>query len=352
MTDNQSKFNPVEAIYTPQQVSFYGVTRTQEIKSLQSRGIRYPIAGMRDYIPPILPGEVVALIAQTSQYKSGFIDFWEHSLAEELVETGRADECIIHLSLEETIEEMSWRSLSHYSDESADLLARGIVQNPDRLLEASVKVAGIPIYRVADCLARPDSVANLHLSNLQKAIRSLVRGDVIGRPIRPAAIFLDYLQALPIDPEVKRSALEDQRRLQVRQDIYRIRDMSVEFSVPFIVAVQAKQSLNDNRSKLMMPGIYDGEESSAIGQRANRIIGQWLPKMTSPVGSILEYGSVSFAVAENLLFQKVLKQRGNLPSGRVFGLRIDYKGGSIGVDKAITSSASPRDDRQVYTGGD
>jgi hypothetical protein len=49
---------------------------------------------------------------------------------------------------------------------------------------------------------------NLYISNMVRSIFTMTKGEVTPDPIKPAAIFFDYLQAFPIDPEVKRAAFE------------------------------------------------------------------------------------------------------------------------------------------------
>jgi RNase P/RNase MRP subunit p30 len=71
----------------------------------------------------------------------------------------------------------------------------------------------------------------------------VVGGGRDGSKSKPAAIFVDYLQALPIDPEIRQAMIKDQRRLQVRQDVYRLRQAAVQFDCPIILASQAKQNM-------------------------------------------------------------------------------------------------------------
>jgi hypothetical protein len=86
----------------------------------------------------------------------------------------------------------------------------------------------------------------------------------------------------------------------------------------------------------MLPGQYDGEESSAIGQRADRILTLWMPKQTHTVGETIMYSSgKSFIVEENALWIRVAKQRGRLPSGKVFKCDIDYETNIITPEDAI-----------------
>lgn len=329
-------FDPKDAVYKPDEVSFYGLNAIRNMVQNKHRGAKLPIADVNQYFSPVLPGQVTAIIAQTSNYKSGFMHFWERSLANQLIQDGRDDEVIIHISVEEVVEEQSFLYFARETGENAGDLARGEVQDWNRLERASVTIGTIPIYRIGDSLARAEDMPELYLSNMVKAIRSLVEGEVTSRPMKPAALFFDYLQAFPFDPDIRRAAAVDQRRLQVREDIYRLRMASAYFNCPVIVGVQAKQQLDGAPSKeFQLPGIYDGEESAAIAQRCDRIITLWMPKQTHPVNSSVRHGSLTFTVAENLIFLKIAKQRGGLPAGKTYACRIDFQKNTIATDTEL-----------------
>jgi hypothetical protein len=103
--------------------------------------------------------------------------------------------------------------------------------------------------------------------------------------------------------------------------------MTTHLKCPIIVNVQAKQTLDGNNPPYMIPGTYDGLETSTIATRFDRVISMWLPKTTNLIDSIISNkdGSVNFVVKENQCFLKVNKQRGGLPAGRVWELKIDYE---------------------------
>lgn len=338
---NPQEFDPLTAIYTPQQTATYGIEEVKKLHANKSRGLALNIAGMRDYFAPVMPGQVCAIIAQTSNYKTGFMEFWEHSAAEEMTRQGRENEIIIHVSVEDLIEEQAFMEFARESGEDAGDLARGNVQDWDLLMASAVKVGNIPIYRLGSSMARAEDMPNLYLSNMIRAIKYL-RDELLDWKPTIAAIFFDYLQAFPIDPEVRQASHEAQRRLQVRSDMFRVRIAAAHFKCPVIVGVQAKQVLAGARPPLMLPGIYDGEETSSIGQRADRILSLWMPKMTDPIGSTIMYNGGSFKVEENMLWVKVVKQRGRLPSGKAWGCRVDFQTNNI----APEANQSLEDGRQ------
>lgn len=328
------EFDPKNAVYTPPEVSQYGLDAIERMKANKYRCAVFPIEGeVFEYFAPISPGQIVAVQAQTSNYKSGFMDFWEVALAKQLAVQER-DEVVIHVSVEDLIEEQAFTQLAKETGENAGDMARGVVQDWSRLTMAATKIGTVPIYRIGESLARAEDMPNLYLSNMVRAIKTLVDGEVTGSPMTPAAIFFDYLQAFPFDDEVSRQELSKRRNLQVREDVYRLRKAAAYFNCPVIVGVQAKQEL-DAPKEMYIPGIYDGQETSAIAQRFDRIISLWMPKMTWPVNSTVRYKGGSYVAEENLLWVKITKQRGRLPSGKAWACRIDYDKNEITVDENI-----------------
>jgi hypothetical protein len=198
-------------------------------------------------------------------------------------------------------------------------------------MKAALKLAAVPIFRIAAGSADEDeALPDLHLSNIYRAIRHMVSGDLLGRPLKPACIFIDYLQALPLDPEVKTAKINEQRRLQVRQDVYRIRQMTRFTDCPIVVGVQAKQEMKGHSgANMMIPGTYDGEETSSIAQRFDRMISMWMPKTTHTPGEYIQHKGTEFEVTEDLIWIKVNKQRGGLPAGKTWKCQIDYATNTI-----------------------
>jgi len=253
------EFDPATAVYTPQEVASLGLTAIKNTAQQAGRGLAFPVVGVRDYFAPVLPAQVVAIIAQTSNYKSGVMHFWEREAAQQLINEDRSGEAIIHVSVEECVEEQAYLYMARETGEDAGKLSRGNVQDWTKLEAAAVRIGNIPIYRIGDSIARAEDLPELYLSNMVRSIRALTDGKVTGKPVKPAALFFDYLQAFPFDPEIKRASPTDQRRLQVREDIYRLRQAAAYFDCPVVVGVQAKQHLDGASSdSFQLPGSQGG----------------------------------------------------------------------------------------------
>jgi replicative DNA helicase len=334
MTEKQ--FDPRTAIYYPDEAAVYAVQAVENVRNNKSIGIPCAIPGMDQYFAPLLPGQTCAVIAQTSQYKSGFLRHWERNIAQNLMIEKRKGVGVFHVSVEEGVEEQVFQELANRMGQDAGSIARGDVQDFTQLVKHATMIGNVPIVRIGDSLARAEDMPYLTISNMVRAIEMISKG-VPGYPaIQPAAIFFDYLQAFPFDSEIRKMGAGDQqRRLQVRDDTFRLKQAAAYFKCPVVVAVQAKQKMDGSPAGTNLPGIYDGEESSSIAQRFDRIITLWLLARTRMPGEWIDIAGVRFKVDGDMLFAQVAKQRGGLPAGRIFPCRVDFVRNIIRHDPAI-----------------
>jgi hypothetical protein len=317
--------DPTNIIFTPHEVGLAGYNAAKRAIEFQDVGIplRIKNSAISEYFADLLPWEICAIQGQTHNGKTMFMDWWERKTVETLNEKGQEGD-IVHVSHEESIEAMAFTEYGRLLDVLPATLARGEFKDLGKLEIAMQTIDACRIWRIAESAERPDE-EQLTLSNIYRALAAMQTG-IIAEERKIRLIALDYLQAMPIDPEVKQVAPDAQRRLQVRNDVYRLRNMTVHLKSPILVAVQCKQKLEGANPPYEIPGIYDGEETSSIAQRFDRIISLWMPKTSKPVGTVITWNNEPvFTVTEDMVFAKVNKQRGGLPSGKTFELRIDYK---------------------------
>lgn len=322
-------------IFTPYDVGKVGYDAILKAQEYKDVGIPLKAEGsdLNDYFAPLLPWEICAVQAQTHNGKTMFTDWWERQTVKQMEELGQ-DGDIVHVSYEESIEAMAFTEYGRLLDVLPASLARGEYNDIKNLKIAMTKIGTSRIWRIAESAERPDvemlenpegKQSELTLSNVYRALNAMKKGEITEvKKIR--LITVDYLQAIPIDSEVKQVAPDAQRRLQVRNDVYRLRKMTVKLESPILVPIQAKQKLEGANHPYQIPGIYDGEETSSIAQRFDRIISLWMPKTTYPLGTnVTRDGEHLFKVEEDMVFLKVNKQRGGLPSGKTFELKVDFK---------------------------
>jgi hypothetical protein len=241
--------------------------------------------------------------------------------------TGREDEAVVWIDTEQPAEYLATEQVASlagltYSDV---MTPNGL--DPKRLIAASNTVAGTPFYVIATRLGSKGGGSEVHLTNIRNSLALLADGNLDGTPRKIAAVFVDYLQSLPIDPAVKRADIESQRRLQVARDVDTLRSMGARLDCPVVVGVQAKQTMSPSplEKAFRLPGMYDGQETANIGQRPDRIISLAVASRHFPDDEIIEYKNNRFKSRQGLLFTAVLKQRavvGYLPAGHVFAFEI------------------------------
>lgn len=314
-----------DIIFTPHDVGMAGYRAAKRAMEFKDIGIPLRVRGseISEYVAPLLPWEICAVQAQTHNGKTMFSNWWERDVVAYLNECGQ-EGAIVHVSHEESIEAMAFTEYGRLLDVLPVKLARGEFSDIGKLEIAMKQIDACRVWRIAESADRAEEETDLTISNVYRALLAMQEGKIAeARKIR--LVSWDYLQANPIDPEVKLTAADAQRRLQVRNDVYRLRKMTVHLKTPILVMVQCKQELKGNNPPYEIPGIFDGEETSSIAQRFDRILSLWMPKTSKPVGTVVtQNGTPLFTIAENQVFLKVNKQRGGLPSGKTFELKIDY----------------------------
>lgn len=339
MSEQKPVYQPKDfqlVAFAPQDAANIALEKAKELAQAAHKGIEFPIPEIAAYpFSPLMPGQLCVVLAQSSNYKTGFMDFWKDHAAGQLGTQERTEEAVFFVSVEDMLEEQMFFELSKETGIPVDEISVGHAEDWNKVIQATLSISGVPVYRICQSLAFSDrdNVPELYLSNVQKAIEMVYLRD--GK--KPAVIYIDYLQALPLDPD-HRSFGSDARRLQVRTDIYEMRRMAAKYSCPVVVGVQAKQELNGAAGENMyIPGMYDGEETSSIAQRADRIISLWLPKQKhgSMLNKVLKHDDQSYLVRDNLLWIKVAKQRGRLPAGKAWPCLIGYKSNRISALKSL-----------------
>jgi hypothetical protein len=317
-------------VVTPAELGSLGVHTIRAIYNERDRLMPLLLPGMDGYFAHLEPGSLTAIIAQTHNGKSWFMRRWAERMLCHLQSVNR-DEVVVWVDTEISAEYLALSAVARKAGISyAELLDSRSGLDVGALVRASADIAGLPLYTIA---TRADtgagSVVDVTLTNIRNGLRLLRDGKIDGTPRRVAAVFVDYLQSLPYDPEVKKGGqLENQRRLQVSRDVDTCRYIGAELNCPVILGVQAKQDCAPTAvmKALALPGVYDGQETANIGQRPDRILSLSVGARNFPVGSVRDWRGQNVRIDDHQMFVQVLKQRGDgLPAGAVFGYMLDSK---------------------------
>jgi len=309
------------------------VDRAEEAGKLAPRGLRFPYPELRGYCANLLPGRIAQVLAQTSNFKSGFIRYWEKDAIAQLQEQKR-NEAVVHVTTEDYVEEIIANWIAAEAGLGTPEFEVGEVKDWQAVRIAAGKLASKPFFLIGASLKYAEDIPTLHMSNILKCLEAIAKGDITGIQVQIGSIFYDYLQAFAYDPEIAKIKGADQRRLQVREDMFRIRKSAAYFNASIVFACQAKQTLDGAPSKeFYTPGMYDGKEASEIAEHSDRIFSLWMPARTHGVNNTYSHKMHTYTAWDNSLWLRVVKQRGKLPAGRVFPFRINFAEDSLARDE-------------------
>ncbi len=323
-----------EIIYSPAEIAKRGYEETKRIAELGEFGIELDIQGtfppVKDYFAPLLPFEICAIQAQTSNGKTLFKDWWLRQAAEQFKRQNR-DQVIIDVHLEETIEQVAYAEYGRRLGVRPADFARGEYTDFGKMRGIMQDIEGVPIWHIGVSSEDDENTPPLTLSYIFRAIMALKDGLITGEKHSIGLASIDYLQVLPIDPEVQTARKDTQRRLQVAEDANLLRKMTPRIGAPIIVPLQAKQKLNNLIEPYHIPQMYDGSETMGIATRFDRIISLWMPSTTHPnlVGDEIVENGKAVSVYPNNMYLQIIKQRGGLPKGKKWHLGWNFEKGDL-----------------------
>ena len=308
-------------VFSPQQASALAVNSVEVRRKAQNAGIKSGIPDIDADMLPMRGGELISVIAFTSNYKSGTMSYIAKNACEQIDNAN--GEIVIYLSWEQSVEEQTLLDISFTSMIEASRLYKGDLSEAQwkLMLKASVERASKPLWLIGHSENSGSRRPRLNMSDVGQALAYVV--DVQKKT--PKLIVLDYLQRINRD-----DCKSNDIRVAHMEVVDRAKDMSLAFSCPVILGTQAGRPVLERRWK--MPTLADSLESSNLEQSSDKVIGIWYPKTTEPLNSEIRYSTDrTFTVTDNLLLMSILKQKyGKAPTltalhvqpevNRIFGI--------------------------------
>lgn len=248
----------------------------------------FHIDGLENVIPPQYPGELAIYEGRSHHGKSTAMRDAAFK-AQKRIE-GKAGFVTGIVSLEDTSEGTAGKFVKRYGDP---------VQFQDDQLIFIGNSFNMSI----------EDMAELNVSNIISALSfGLSR---FADKVQYSSIYVDYAQIIPPDPERRRMTANDQKRLQVADDVVRLFHMAKRFKCPVGLASQAllKQQRDNYTAKMKIPGAADLAEAGELFSVPDIVYAYWMPKMDYPIGTRIEEDDWSFEVTQDLGFVRVVKRR-------------------------------------------
>ena len=316
--------------YTPNDVATYTRDTIRSRQELGQLGLDTGIASVDQWLTPLLPAELAIIMARPSNYKSGFMQAWARNIVEQIYARQQDNpdasprEVVFFCTWEMYVEELGFYDIANRTNLSAKEMWYGHLSDNDlRQVDAAAMVrAGTPIWLIGHSLHRRKEYDRVTLTTVRDTM--LAVEETWG--VRPAIIFLDYLQA--IDAE-----RGEDRRLQVMYNVDRAKDLGREMGCPVVLACQAGRDVD--RREFRLPELGDGQETSRIEQAADKFLALWMPKTSYAEGHHLE--EIGLQVTSDMLIVGLRKQRMGI-SGQMAFLSVN----------PVTNTILPYSDREKH----
>lgn len=301
-----------DVIFTPSEASALTVKLVEQRQRDPIQAIRTSIPCIDAYMRPLAAGELMVVLGRPSNYKSGLMQYMARSLALDL--QAREDpRCVIYVTWEQAIEEMTMFELASSSGEDAMMLGQGRVLNHDRLIASAMQRSALPLWLMGHSIERRRRRPRLSMTDVERGLA--FAEDEWG--MRPALIVLDYVQR--IRPEEGYDT-----RSHVSANVERVKDLGLAMGCPVILGSQANRKCTERRVKIPAP--EDSKETGNIEETADAIMAVFMPKTAEAYNSALPdvYAlGENFVVTDELLLVSIHKRR-FAKAGMTFPLRITH----------------------------
>lgn len=300
----------ITSVYTPNDVAVYTMEVVDARRSSKHEALATTIGTLDMYMRPVLPGEVIFILANTGHGKTSLAQFWARQVVKQLERRDKLDEMVVFVSWETLVEELGLYDLCGMTGVEGTAAWYGDIDDEDvqKLRIAAMKRACMPLWVQGRSIKRRRREGAMTMGvvrNSLKAIEDLYK-------VRPAIVFLDYLQRIHTDKQ------NLERRLQVLRNVDEIDLLAKECACPVVVTCQASRDVLNRSFKL--PDIGDGQETSRIEQDADKLLAMWYVSKTEAIGTSIEH--VDVPAAEDMVVMGIRKQR-HAASGQVFPIRFD-----------------------------
>lgn len=290
MTDTK----PETIVYRPADVAELTLKTIAQRETTRDRGVILGIKAVDDILLPMRPGELVTVLALSSNWKTGLMQYVARRTAESLDPSG--DECVLFVTWEIAIEEAGILDLASATQIDLSDIAQGKITDWASLKNAAVKRGTLPVYLIGHSIERRKQRPALTMTNVAKAV--LYLEDRLKLRVRLAC--LDYLQRIEWEGV-------GEPRIQYSRNVDRCKDMALAIGAPVMLGCQAKQEIMERDWKL--PRMNDGMETSNVMHSSDKIIGLWRPIVTEGPDSQVGPAGGRIPVTDDLMLMGIAKQR-------------------------------------------
>lgn len=216
---------------------------------------------------PVWPGEMITVIGRPGNGKTGLMMWWARSWAQELKRRGEKNRCVLYVTYEQTVEELSVFNLAAETRVSITKMAMGANtdQEWEKIKEAGARRVELPLWFMGHSFERRNGQKRppMNPDNIGQAILNIQDWD--GENKREVdMVFVDYLQRIPVEGRSESKTVAHSEQLDT------LKDIAMQYGTRLIVGVQAKREVEER--KIPIPSQEDGQWTSNIEQASDGVL--------------------------------------------------------------------------------
>lgn len=288
-------------LFTPEEVGDLGTRYLRQRREDKNLGIRLGLKSLDsedkegNCFLPLMPGELMSIIARPGNGKTSFMVRWARWRAGELRKAKVTDRAVVYITLEQSVEELNAFNVAAEQQLSITRMARGEITDDEwkKCLEDGINRRFYPLWNVGYSAMTDKQQIRIDPDAITGAL-GLIHGE---HKKTVDIVFVDYLQRIPYDRA-------ESKTVGVSDNLDALKNIALRLKCPLVVGVQARREVEDMPEPI--PGEDDGQWTSNIEQTSDKIFSLVRPRKYREEGK--DFGSVRVEGNAQMLIS-VLKQK-------------------------------------------
>ena len=289
-------------LFSPEEIGVQTAQYLKQRRDNSAMGIKlgldsFDLADQKgDLLLPMLPGELMAIIARPGNGKTSWMVRWARDRSQFLRDNNIKDRAVIYVTAEQSIEELNAFNLAADRKMSITKMALGRITAEEwaACLDEGINRRFLPLWNIGYSSMTEKKQVRLDVDAIRGALQLIVNAH----GLKIDCVFIDYLQRIPYDRA-------ESKTIGVSDNLDAIKTLALTEKCPVILAVQARREVDATDTKF--PTLDDGQWTSNIEQSSDKVLSLMRPvnyfKDGEFCGKMLVRGYDQMAV--NVLKQKL-----------------------------------------------
>lgn len=265
-------------LFTPEQIGANGSAYLKRRREDAGMGMRVGLKSLDvedqqgNIFLPVMPGEMVGIIARPGHGKTSWMVRWARYRANEIKGSSKV---VVYVTLEQSVEELNAFNVAAEKRFSITSMAKGEISDEEwvECLKEAVDRRFIPLWNIGYSSVTEQKQVRIDIDSIAGAL-ALIK-DKYGKDID--SVFVDYLQRIPYDRA-------ESKTIGISDNLDALKTLTLSLKTRSVVGVQARREVDESEDKI--PHEDDGQWSSNIEQTFDKLISIMRPRKYFAEGEV------------------------------------------------------------------